>query len=58
MMRFQQLEVASDTTPLETNMTLESPHFQWEMHLQIVDVFIVVLVLGGVPSRKLRYPTS
>jgi len=25
-------------TPLKTNMTLENPHVQWEIHLQTVDV--------------------
>ena len=40
--------------PLKTNMTLENPHFQEEIHLQMVDVLIVMLVFfGGIVGINL-----
>ena len=42
--------------PLKTNMTMEHPHFQYEIYLQMVKCSIVMLVGGGSTSfSKIRF---
>ena len=49
------LRIFVSLTALKTNMTLENPYFQQEIHLQMMDFpFVMLLVFVGVHPGKLN----